>query len=185
MRRYLAVLVTLSNLGLSAALGAAAQPRVVSGRAVGEITPSFAVLDVTGPYKGKPICYVCEYQDAPTIIAFFQDFGEEMAGLVVKLNELAQKKKKLKMVAAVIAGPDRKPGLEKFAQENGITIPLVVFRKGKHDVAMKLYKLNAEARNTILVNVNRKVSANLTNVGVQNFNLIAEAASKVMGERQH
>jgi hypothetical protein len=184
MHRIPSLFVALLIMGDGAALRAVDQQNVVSGRAVGEITPSFVVLDVTGPYKGKPICYVCEYQGAPTVIAFFQDTGDEMAGLVMKLNELAQQEKTLKMVAAVISGPDRKSWLEKFAQDNEIKIPLVVFRKGRDDVAMKLYKLNAEAKNTILVSVNRKVSANLTNVNIENFKMVAEAASKVLGERQ-
>ena len=171
-------------MGVAATPWAADQRSVASGRAVGEITPSFVVLDVTGPHKGKPICYICEYGGAPTVIAFFQDTGEETASLVVKLNELAQQKNTLKMVAVIISGPDRKPWLEKLAQEKGIKIPLVVFRKGKDDIAMKLYKLNAEAKNTVLVNINRKVSANLTNVGVENFKLVAEAASKILGGKQ-
>jgi len=169
-------------IGITGILCAAGQP-AVSGRAVGEITPSFAVLDVTGPYKGKPICYVCEYKGAPSILAFFQDIGDETAGLVIKLNELAQQETRLKMVAAIIAGPERRSWLEEFAQEKGIKIPLVVFRRGKDDVAMKLYKLNAEAKNTLLVAVNRKVSANLTNVRAENFGEVVEAVSKVLGTK--
>ena len=183
MLRIPVVFVALLILGVAAAPWAAHQRSVASGRAVGDITPSFVVLDVTGPHKGEPICYICEYEGAPTVIAFFQDTGEETAGLLVKLNELAQQKKALKMVAAVISGPDGKPWLEKLAEEKGIKIPLVVFRKGKDDVAMKVYKLNAEAKNTILVSINRKVSANLTNVGVENFKLVAEAASKILGRK--
>lgn len=174
-RRWLAPAIALAGV-----LCAAGQAQVVSGRSVGEITPSFAVLDVTGPYRGKPICYVCEYKGAPTVIAFFRDTGDETANLLVMLNELAQRQPALKMIAAIIAGPERKPWLETLAEEKGIRIPLVVFRKGKDDVAMKLYKLNSEARNTVLVAVNRKVSANLANVTAQDFAALTEAVSRVL-----
>ena len=130
----------------------------ISGRAVGEMTPSFPVLDVTGPHKGKSICYVCESKDAPVVFAFFRQTGDEMASLVKKLNELARQHRDLRVVAVVIEGQNSQPWLEKLAEENGITIPLTVFRNGKDDVAMKLYKLNAGASNTVLVNVKRKVA---------------------------
>ena len=80
-------------------------------------------------------------------------------------------------------GPNSQPWLERFAQENGIAIPLTVFRNGTHDVAMKLYKLNASARNTILVNVKRKVAANLVDVNAETFNLLTNAVSKVLAQK--
>jgi hypothetical protein len=181
MRRNFCLFVALS-LVLGAVLFAADQPAVTSGRAVGEITPSFVVLDVTGPHKGEAICYVCEYRGAPTVLGFFQDSGDETASLIMKLNELAIKEanKNLKAVAVVVSGPDKKPWLEKLAQDKGIKIPLVVFRKGKDDLNVKLYKLNLQAKNTFLVSLNREVSANLTNVSDQTFSQVTEATSKML-----
>ena len=163
-------------------LFAADQAKVVSGREVGAITPSFVVLDVTGPHKGEAICYVCEYRGAPTILGFFQESGEETARLITKMNELAQKeqKKDLKAVAVMISGPENKEWLEQLAKEKGIKIPLVVFRKGKSDLNMKLYKLNPEAKNTFLVATNREVAVNLTNVNDASFGQVADAAAKVL-----
>ncbi len=182
MRRNLCLFVVLSFIGAGALLFAVDQPNVTSGRAVGEITPSFVVLDVTGPHKGESICYVCEYRGAPTVLGFFQDSGDETANLIAKLNDLAMKEanKNLKAVAVVVSGPDKKPWLEKLAQDKGIKIPLVVFRKGKDDLNVKLYKLNLQARNTFLVSFNREVSANLTNVSDQTFDQVTEATSKML-----
>ena len=135
------------------------------------MTPSFPVLDVTGPHKGKSVCYVCESQDAPVVFAFFRQTGNEMASLVTKLNELARQNQDIRVVAVVIEGQDSQPWLERLAEENSITIPLTVLRNGKDDIAMKVYKLNASASNTILVNVKRKVVANLVNVNAENFKI--------------
>jgi hypothetical protein len=162
---------------------AAAQAKVVSGLAVGAITPSFPVLDVTGPHKGKSVCYVCESQDAPVVFAFFRQTGNETASLIKKLNELASQNQDIKVVAVVIEGQESQPWLERLAEENAITIPLTVLRNGKDDVAVKVYKLNLSARNTILVSAKRKVVANLVNVNAENFKLVTNGVSKVIRKK--
>ena len=160
----------------------AAQSKAVSGRAVGEMTPSFPVLNVTGSHKGKLLCYVCESKGAPVVFAFFRQTGDETASLVRKLDELARKQD-LRVVAVIVAGPGSQPWLEKFAEENGITIPLTILRNGKDDVAVKLYKLNSTVSNTILVSAKRKVTANLVNVNAQNFGMLTEAVSRVLSQK--
>ncbi len=162
---------------------AARQSKTVSGLAVGEMTPSFPVLDVTGPHKGKSVCYVCESQDAPVVFAFFRQTGNEMASLVRKLNELARQNQDIRVVAVVIEGQESQPWLERVAEENGITIPLTVFRNGKDDIAVKVYKLNASASNTILVSAKRRVVANLVNVNAENFKMVTNGVSKVIRKR--
>ena len=51
--------------------------------------------------------------------------------MVTKLNELARQNQDIRVVAVVIEGQDSQPRLEKFAQENDITIPLTVFAMEK------------------------------------------------------
>ncbi len=183
MRSPLVVLIVVLSLIAFGAPCLAGQSKTVSGLAVGEMTPSFPVLTVTGSHKGKSVCYVCEYKDAPTVFAFFRQTGEEMASVVKKLNELARQNEDIRVVAVVIEGQDSQPRLEKFAQENDITISLTVFRNGKDDVGMKIYKLNASIHNTILVSVKRKVAANLVNVNAENFKTLANTISKVLDQR--
>jgi rhodanese-related sulfurtransferase len=166
--------------------GAAGQPAtasgaMASGRAPGAITPSFRVLDVTGKYKGTETCYVCEYGTAPTVIAFFQNTGDDTADLIVKLDKLVDSRKDLKGVAVIEAGPEAKPWLEKLAQDKGIKIPLVVFQNGPNDSGMRVYKLNAQAKNTILVNDKRLVVANFANVDDSTFQQVADASAKMLG----
>jgi rhodanese-related sulfurtransferase len=170
----------------STAAPAAAQPAsasgaITSGRAPGAITPSFRVLDVTGKYKGTETCYVCEYGTAPTVIAFFQNTGDDTADLIVKLDKLIDSRKDLKGVAVIEAGPDAKPWLEKLAQDKGIKIPLVVFQNGTKDSGVRVYKLNLDAKNTFLVNDKRLVVANFANVTDGTFQQVVDASSKMLG----
>ena len=183
MRRTLVVLIVVLSLITCGPPCLAGQSKTVSGLAVGEMTPSFPVLTVTGSHKGKEVCYVCEFIGAPTIFAFFRQTGDEMASVVKKLNELARRNKDIRVVAIIIEGQDSQPWLEKFAQENSITIPLTVLRNGKDDIAMKVYKLNANIHNTILVSVEREVAANLVNVNAENFKMLTNTISKVLDQR--
>ncbi len=180
MRSPLVVLIVVLGLTTFGPPSLAGQSKTVSGLAVGEMTPSFPVLAVTGPHKGKEVCYVCEFVGAPTIFAFFRQTGDEMASVVKKLNELARRNQDIRVVAIVIEGQDSQSWLEKFAQENGIAIPLTVFRNGKDDVAMKVYKLNASVNNTILMSVERKVAANLVNVNAENFKILTNTVFKML-----
>ncbi len=155
-----------------------------SGRAVGDVTPSFRVLDVTGKYKGEKTCYVCEYGNAPTIIAFFQDTSDQTADLIVKLNRLVEQKSPndLKGVAVLLEGPASKPWLEKLAADKAIKIPLVVLQNGPQDLGVRLYHINPAVKNTILVNDQRQVFANFTNVNDGNFQKVADASTKMLGD---
>jgi hypothetical protein len=123
---------------------------------------------------------VCEYGAAPTVIGFFQKPSDQAADLIVKLNSLVESQKDLKGFVVMIAGPDTKDWLEKLAQDKGITIPLVYFQKGPQDSGVRVYKLNPEASNTILVNVNRQVVANFVNMTGDNFQQVTDASTKML-----
>lgn len=183
LRSPLVVLIVVLSLIAVGAPCFAGQSKTVSGLAVGELTPSFPVLTVSGPHKGKEVCYVCEFIGAPTIFAFFRQTGDEMASVVKMLDELSRQNKDIRVVAISIEGQDSQPWLEKFAQENSITIPLTVLRNGKHDIAMKVYKLNANMNNTILMSAERRVAANLVNVNAENFKMLTNAISKMLDQR--
>ena len=154
----------------------------VSGLAVGEPTLSFTVMDVTGAYKGKRICYVCEYQDAPVVLGFYQNTGDETAQLIGRLNELYlnNKDKNLKAVAVIVAGKEATPWLEDLQRTAGIEIPMVVLRKGPKDVAVRMYHLDPTVKNTFLVAVNRTVKANLTDIDPDSFDQVTLAASNML-----
>jgi hypothetical protein len=154
----------------------------ISGLDVGAPTFSIPVLDITGPYQGKRICYVCEFQDDPNVLAFFRDTGEETAEFILQLNELyvQHKDSGFKAVAMIVAGEEATTWLKDLNQSADIEIPLTVFRRGPKDVAARLYELNLEVDNTFLVTINRFVSANVSDIGPDQFDQIAEASAAML-----
>ena len=81
----------LGALAITGAVAFAAD--VVSGPPVGTTTQSIPVSDVTGPYKGDRICYVCDYDKAPNVLAFFRDTSDATAKEIIQLNDLYLKNK--------------------------------------------------------------------------------------------
>lgn len=155
---------------------------ISSGRPVGAVTPSLRVIDVTGKYKGQDTCYVCEYGTAPTVIGFFQKPSDQAAELIEKINDLVQSNadKNLKGFVVMISGPDSKDWLTKLAADKNIKIPLVYLAKGTADTGMRLYKLNPDAQNTILVDDNRQVFANFVNMTETTFQQVVDASTKML-----
>lgn len=180
------MIVLLAAMG-SFLAGTAADAEIVSGLEPGAPTVSIPVLDVTGAYAGQRICYVCEFQDDPNVLAFFTDTGDETAQLIVELNELylSHKDENFKAVAAIVAGESATAWLEELAAAEGIEIPLVYFRRGPRDVAARLYELNPDVDNTFLVTVNRFVAANVAAIEPGDFSQVVEATERMLAETSH
>ncbi|MDE3168738.1 MAG: rhodanese-like domain-containing protein [Acidobacteriota bacterium] len=156
---------------------------LTSGRPVGAVTPSFRVIDVTGQYKGQDTCYVCEYGEKPTILAFFDKPSDQAADLIVKLNNLVAQnsQKDLKGVVVMVNGEDSKPWLEKLAADKNIKIPMVYLLHGPKDLGVRLYHINTAADNTFLLNDKRTVQTNLVNVTDNSFDQVSDATTKMLG----
>ncbi len=157
---------------------------LVSGPPIGATTQSIPVTDVTGPYKGEKICYVCDYDKAPDVLAFFRDTSDATAKEIVELNELYLKNKSrnFKAVAMVIAGESTKKWLEDLNRTNHLEIPLTYFTKGPKDVATRVYNLNPTVANTFLVTVDRTVVANISDIAPDQFNRVADATSEMLAK---
>ena len=155
---------------------------IVSGLPIGATTQSIPVSDVTGPYKGERTCYVCEYDKAPNVLAFFRDTSDATAKEIVQLNDLYLKNKSrnFKAVAMMVAGESSKKWLEDLNRSAHLEIPLTFFTKGPKDPAARVYNLNPAVANTFLVTVNRSVAANISGIGPEQFNRVAEAASEML-----
>ena len=147
----------------------------ISGLDVGAPTHSIPVLDITGDYQGQRICYVCEFQDDPNVLAFFRETGDETAEFIVQLNDLYLRHRDsgFRAVAMIVAGEDATAWLEALNESADIEIPLTVFRRGPRDVAARLYELNPEVENTFLVTINRFVAANVADIGPDQFDRVA------------
>jgi len=155
---------------------------VVSGPPVGATTMSIPVSDVTGQYKGELVCYVCDYDKAPDVLAFFRDTSDETAKQIIQLNDLYLKNKSrnFKAVAMIIAGESSKQWLEDLSRTAHLEIPLTYFRKGPRDPAVRVYNLNPAVANTFLVTVNRSVVANISDIGPDQFSRVADATSEML-----
>src|ERR1700722_14055416 len=140
---------------------------VVSGPPVGATTMSIPVSDVTGQYKGQLIWYVCDYDKAPDVLAFFRDTSDDTAKQIAQLNDLYLKNKSrgFKAVAMIVAGESSKQWLEDLNRTAHLEIPLTYFRKGPKVPAVRVYNLNPAVANTFLVTVDRSVVANVADIG--------------------
>jgi hypothetical protein len=156
-----------------------------SGLPPGAQTESIPVTDVTGPYKGERICYVCDFEAAPNVLAFFRETSENTARQIVQLNQLYLKYKdrNFKAVAMIVAGESAKKWLEDLNRTEKLEIPLTYFSKGPKDVAARLYKLNPAVQNTFLVTVDRTVFANVSDIEPDKFELVVHATEQMLSAR--
>lgn len=161
-----------------------ARAQAVSGLEPGTPTPSVPVFDVTGPYAGKRICYVCDFQNDPNVIAFFRDADQQTADLIVQLDQLyrQEKNRNFKAVAILVVGLEARPWLEELRKSRHIEIPLTVLYKGQKDVGIKLYKLDPKVRNTFLVTRNRTVGTNVSDIGPSGFDKVKQATSTMLAK---
>jgi hypothetical protein len=159
--------------------------QVRSGLPVGEFTESIPVSDVTGPYKGERICYVCDFEADPNVLAFFRDTSGDTAKLILQLNELYIKNKarNFKAVAMVIAGESSKKWLEDLNKMQKLEIPLTYFTKGPKDVAAKVYHLSPEVQNTFLVTRDRTVTANVSDIAAADFGQVVTATEEMLAKK--
>ena len=169
-------------LGLALAGAAAFAADLVSGLAIGATTQSIPVSDVTGPYKGEKICYVCEYDKAPDVLAFFRDTSDATAQQIVQLNDLYVKNKSRNFhaVAMIIAGESSKRWLDELNRSRHLEIPLTYFTKGPKDPAARVYNLSPAVANTFLVTVNRSVVANISDIAPDQFTRVADATTEML-----
>ena len=179
------VLCRLALAGAAVAGVAGFAADLVSGPPVGTTTQSIPVTDVTGQYKGEKICYVCDYDKAPNVLAFFRDTSDATAKEILELNDLyvRNKGRNFKAVAMLVAGASTKQWLEDLNRTNHLEIPLTYFTKGPRDVAAKVYNLNPAVANTFLVTVDRTVMANISDIAPDQFNRVADAASEMLAKR--
>jgi len=158
---------------------------MVSGLPIGDTTQTIPVTDVTGQYKGEKICYVCDFDKAPNVLAFFRDTSDATAKEIIALNDLYVKNKSrnFKAVVMVIAGESTRKWLEELNRENHLEVPLTYFTKGPKDVAVRVYNLNPAVANTFLVTNDRTVVANISDIAPDQFSRVADATSEMLAKQ--
>jgi hypothetical protein len=154
-----------------------------SGCPVGGQVVPFEVLDVTGPNKGKEVCYVCQNGAKPVVLIFAREIDKGVASLVKAVDE-AHKGSKSAGAFLVLMSKDQRAGedkLKKLQTETGASIPLTVNKLGEK--SPDGFEVNPAVKTTVLVYKERKVVNNfaLDAVAEKDVKEIVEAAKKNMG----
>jgi len=144
------------SLSLAAVLGMvttlqAEEPKC--GLAEGAQPPAFVVTDVTGPEKGKELCYRCKYGGRPTVAVFARQLDENVASLIEQIDGTVAKNSDKKMSAFLVmmsdSPEDHKSSLEKLATTRKIgDTPLTLFKDSKGPAG---YNVSKEASVSIMM----------------------------------
>jgi len=162
-------------------LATAALAGVQSGLKPGTTPGAFQVVDVTGPNKGKQLCYRCSYGLAPVMAVFVNGEATKAASLVSHVQQLAdsRKEKGLKTFVVFMGGPDLKEPIQKIAAERKITIPMVFLPRGTSEEDIAAYKINPTAQNTVLL-WHGSVRSNFVNVSNTSFPQVDKAVDQML-----
>ncbi len=176
MKRFIA-----PAFALLAVAGLAIAGEVKSGLEPGESPAAFNVKDITGPSKGKSLCYRCQYGAKPVAAVFTREINDEVANLVKQIDESVGANKHKKMCAfVVLLTDDAEAGakqLTKLKEDQKISnVPLTVFdgTAGPAD-----YKISKDAAVNVMMWNKSKVKVNHAFAAGK---LTAEDAKKVAGE---
>ena len=163
-------------------LAVSAFAAVQSGLKTGEIAGAFQVVDVTGPNKGKELCYRCQYGVSPVIATFVNGDATKAAKLVADLQKIedARKDKGLKSFVVFMSGPEAKDAIQKIGTDKKITIPLVFLPKGTKEEDIANYKISPTAKNTILLWKGSSVKANFVDVDAAKMPQVEKAIDAML-----
>jgi hypothetical protein len=176
----------LKKTGLTLAAGllavSAFAANIQSGLKPGADLPAFQVADITGPNKGRQLCYRCQFGGNPVMAAFIKGSPTEAAPLLAAMQGVydANKAKNLKSFVVFMGGPELAPAVKKLAAEKGISIPLTVLPQGTKAADVAQYQINPEAANTILLWNKGEVHSNFVNVKPAEIDSVGKAAADML-----
>ena len=154
-------------LALCSTAGLVIAAEVKSGLSSGEQPSAFNVKDITGPNKGKSLCYRCQYGARPVTVVFTREITPEVSDLVKQIDDKVGANKDKNMAAfLVLLTDDADAGakqLSKLAEDKKITnVPLTVFDGVAGPEKYKISKdaaVNVMMWNKMRVQVNEAYSA--------------------------
>jgi len=117
-------------------------------------------------------------------MAFVNDSPAKAASLVAHIQKLTDENKGKGLKAFVVftnGNTDLREPLEKLAAEKKITVPMTFLPRGTTSGDFARYKVNPEAKNTILVYSRQKIHANLVNVDEKGLEEITKATNAMLG----
>jgi hypothetical protein len=155
-------LVALSVAAVLAVASVASADDVKSGLEPGSFVGAFQVRDITGPQKGKSLCYRCAYGGRPVVTIFARDVNDELVDLIKqvdrKVGENSDKQLKAFVVMLTDDPDETATKLEKVAETAKVkNVPLTVFdgQAGPPD-----YKITKDADVNVMMWVGGKVKVN-------------------------
>ena len=184
MKRFIAPAFALFAVAGLAIAGEKSE--VKSGLEAGESPNAFNVKDITGPSKGKTLCYRCQYGAKPVAAVFTREINDEVAALVKEIDAKVGENKGKNMCAFVVLLTDDADAgakkLSKLAEEQKIkNVPLTVFDGTAGPADYKISKdaaVNVMMWNKSKVKVNHAFAAGkLTSDDVKK---VAEDTSKIL-----
>jgi hypothetical protein len=139
-----------------------AADELTSGLPVGESVPAFNVRDITGPSKGKTLCYRCQYGARPVVTVFTRELTDEVKDLVKKVDAKVGENKDQKMAAFVVVLTEDadhvEPKIEALAKDSKIASTPLTIVEGV--TGPPEYKLSKDAEVTVMMWVEGKVKVN-------------------------
>lgn len=173
--------ISMLAVGVLAASAFAADA-VKSGLKPGSSLGAFDVVDVSGPNKGKQLCYRCQYGGAPVVAAFIKGDAPEGPSLAAAIQKLTQanSEKGLRSFVVFMGGPELKGNIEKIAAEKKITIPLTFLPSGPKSADIANYQINPEASSTVLLWSKGSVKANFVNITREGWGDVTKAAEGML-----
>lgn len=158
MRVRLTLLTVLAFISI-----AVPKEPVASGPTVGQKPGPYSFLVATGTQRGQPTCFVCETAEKPGVIVFARSVSAPLAQLMTACDEAIAARPKDTIRGWMTVLGEKAIGLEelgKWSKQQGLTtMPVGVFDDA---VGPPSYKLGPEADVTVLLFINRKVTANYT-----------------------
>jgi hypothetical protein len=147
-----------------------------SGLKPGASVAPFDVVDVSGPNKGKQLCYRCQYGASPVVAAFIKADAPEAASLAAGIQKLTQDNTRLRSFVVFMGGPETKAAITKIAAEKKITIPLTFLPEGPKAADVASYQINPQASSTVLLWNKGEVKSNFVNVTKESWADVVKAS---------
>ncbi len=131
------------------------------GLAIGEHVGAFNVRDITGPNKGKTLCYRCKFGDQTVVTVFTRDVNDSVVSLVKKIDKQVADNKDKKMASFIVVltnDPDKTEAkLAEVAKKDGITVPLTIMERGR---GSKGYGVQKNHETTVMMWVDGTLKVN-------------------------
>lgn len=116
------------------------------------------------------------------VAAFIKPDAPEGPALVSEIQKLSDQhgSKGLRTFVVMMGGPETKASIQKLATEKKITIPVTFLPAGPKEGDVLQYRINPEARNTVLLWTGQTVRRNFANVNPEKFSDVSKAAEEML-----